>query len=154
MVHLDVDELRSRRPNWESDRHAAGVEARRLMHQLVRQHLAGGTSVVVSQLFGYDADLDRLAEAARSTGGIRHVEIVLMAEFDDAFARFVERGGDAATALGTDDEMRLGFTELYERVMSGPACRTDAVLVETVPGDTDASFANLLSAIGGEPSTT
>lgn len=148
-LHIDVDEIRETIASWRDEPFESGTLARTMVRSMAKCHLANGKSVVISQLYGHDKDLDLLQLVAEGAGA-RYVELVLMVDRDIAFERFLDRGGNKVDALGHDgmDTIKLEFDVLYDRVRDGPAKRGAATIVNSIDGNIDRSLQAVLEASG------
>lgn len=151
----DVDVLRSMVGAWEGDRSRAGGLARAFAVAGMRAHLRGGHSVIVPQFLGridWVLDLERLAGEV----GVPFLEVVLVADREDAVRRFQERSRAPRTAeqaaalagLGEGDpesELRAMGARLSEVV----AARPRTIAVPSTEGDVEVTYQALSRAVDG-----
>ncbi|MEU6250761.1 AAA family ATPase [Glycomyces sp. NPDC047010] len=149
---LDLDHVRRMLGRWRDDPGAAGVRARSLAVAAAREHLAAGYDVVVPQLVGRVEFIERLAATAAESGA-EFAEVYLRDDADRLVRRFAERAEVAAdpvhveaaeTHAGGEDGLRAYHARMEALVSERP----QAVAVESVPGDVEATYRGLLAALG------
>jgi predicted kinase len=132
---LDIDLVRALLGDWASDPQSAGLAARAMALEMARVHLLAGHDVVVPQYIGRPPFLDQLAKLAAQVSA-DYREIVLMDGRAGALARHAARGGDPAVGA-----------EMYDRLNAFLAGRPPAIVIPTVGGEVEASYAAVLLAL-------
>src|SRR5436305_7986509 len=91
VLNCDIDVLRTLIGGWSEDFVRAGALIRPAALAMIEAYLAGGGDVVLPQLIANPAEIERFEGCAR-TAGAQFIERVLMADVDQAVARFNHRG--------------------------------------------------------------
>ncbi|PRY56544.1 AAA family ATPase [Glycomyces artemisiae] len=149
---LDLDQLRRTLGRWRDDPGGAGLRARSIAVAMVREHLAAGYDVVVPQLVGRVEFIERLAAAAAESGA-GFDEVYLRDDADRLVRRFAERAQAAVDPVHVEareilDGGEARLREYHERMEALVRERPQAIGVESVPGDVEATYRRLLAAIG------
>lgn len=144
---LDIDTLRGQLGQWLDDPGAAGLSARRLALSMIRTHLAAGLDVIVPQFLARLPFIVELEQAA-SESNSHFVEIVLVSSPGEASARFAARR--ESSDLNHQDAAHLQqapeappIDALYRSMLEMLRDRPATVFVESIPGDIEATFAEL-----------
>lgn len=151
----DVDVLRSLVGGWQGDRAQAGRLARAFAVAGMRAHLDGGSSVIVPQYLGRIEWVLELEGLARSTG-VPFVEVVLVAEENEAVRRFQARSlqpetpeqAAAAEGVGGPDR-EAELRAMGARLRSVIAARPATIEVPCVEGEIEVTYRLLRRAIEG-----
>lgn len=152
-LNLDVDRVRQLIGGWRSDFVGVGAIARTVAQAMLRTHLAGGRDVVMPQYLSSTAEVGEFEQVARAADA-GFVEVILMADRDEAIARFLR---------GTDDEWRqeiqrivvddggdASLRRLYDALLEGLSDRPGAVLVASSDGDVDGTYRDVLTALADD----
>lgn len=154
VLNCDVDVLRTLVGGWESDFAQAGALIRPAALAMITAYLTEGHDVVFPQLIARHVELARF-EAAATAADADFVERFVMDTEDAALARFDRRGAGAdadpwhdqvraiVAADGGDDSLRRYHAALVTLLEQRP----DAVVVESIEGDIDATYAALLATL-------
>lgn len=154
VLNCDIDVLRTLVGGWSEDFATAGVLIRPAALAMIEAYLASGHDVVLPQLIANPAELARIEQCAHASGA-RLVERFLMADVDQAVARFSRRGGDepddpwhaqvrAIVAREGGDEVLVRYHSALERLI---AARPDAVVIRTSEGDVDETYRQLMTSL-------
>lgn len=150
---LDIDSLRGQLGQWQSDAGAAGRSARRLALAMIRTHVNAGHDVVVPQFLFRLPFILELEQVASECSAL-FVEIALVSNPEEAAARFAARSD--SDDPNHQDALRLQqaagaqpIENLYTAMIEMLESRPETVFVESIPGDIEATFAAVLSAIRG-----
>jgi predicted kinase len=117
---------------------------------MARRHLCAGHDVVVPQSVGRLAFVDRLEALAQETGAeFRHV--LLTEDRDRVVGRFEARSAaddrtDHHRAAAQTSGGRQGLLELYDAVKAVAAVRPGVLVVRSVEGDVDGTYAACCSS--------
>ncbi|WP_341923928.1 AAA family ATPase [Nocardioides psychrotolerans] len=162
VLNCDIDVLRTLIGGWESDFAAAGGLIRPAALAMIEAYLAHGHDVVLPQMLTNPTELARF-EASATAAGAQLVERFLMDTPAASAARFHRRGTDAGTGTGTGtddpwhdqvrsivaanggDEALARSHEALERLLTQ---RPDAVVIESVEGDVEETYAAVLESLG------
>jgi predicted kinase len=150
---LDIDLLRRSLGRWDEHPEESGLLARDLAVAAARVHLMSGHAVVVPQLLGRLAFVERLERLAQEVGATFH-HVVLMDSRDAVIARFLSRTSgpnvpeqhrEAAKLAGGE----VGLAEMYDALISVLAARPETVPVRSVEGDIEGTYLRLQEALAG-----
>ncbi|MCC3763097.1 ATP-binding protein [Glycomyces sp. TRM65418] len=149
---LDIDQIRRMLGRWREDPNRAGVLARSLAFAAAGAHLESGHDVVVPQLAVRIEFIERLAAIAAEADAEFH-EVFLLDEGANIVRRFAERTELAADPTHVDAHETLaegnaGLLAYVDRFAALVPQRPDAVSIECVPGDIDATYQRLLEVLG------
>jgi len=149
---LDVDLLRTLVGGWADDYARAGALVRPVALAAITAYLAEGQDVVLPQLIARRDELARFRAAAE---GADYRHLVLVAPPDELARRFRERpagGPDDPTAVVARHVDEHGGDALLRRydadVRALAAGDAGALLVETVAGDLEATYAAVRAVVG------
>lgn len=127
-----------------------GEVVRPLALAMVTAHVQGGRDVVLPQYLGRTDEIARFEQAARAGGGT-FVHVVLMADEDASVRRFDARGDDGWHAevknIVADGGGDAFLRTMHRRLLAVLAERPEAVVVPSVEGDPDATYAALVAAL-------
>ncbi len=152
----DIDLLRTLVGGWERRFGEAGALIRPAALAMITAYLSGGHDVVLPQLLVRAEELARF-EGAASAAGAELVERFVMDSEDAAVARFHRRGsGDDAdpwhdqvravvAADGGGSSLRTYHAGLVRLIGQRPG----AVVVESIEGDVEATYAALVASLTG-----
>lgn len=157
VLRLDIDEIAQLIGGWQDQRGQTVALARSMALDMARHHLRAGGDVIAPQFVGRVDELQRF-EGAAAQSGSRFLHVVLMDNGDGAAARFTERGRTATspwlrsihkevTRNGGEHEVRAMHGRLADVVRS----RLTSVLVPSVAGDPEQTYARLLAALDKDP---
>lgn len=147
----DIDVLRTWVSGWRDSFFGVGGAIRPAAKGLISGYLASG-DVVVPQLIANPIELDGFASVATGAGA-EFVHVVLRDPAGDPAARFRRRTGtdawhDEVLALveeaGGDAVIERHAADLHALVTDRP----DALVVPSVEGDEDATYAALVDVVG------
>ena len=157
VLNLDVDRLRALVGGWEQRFAETGEIVRPLALAMTRTHLGHGRDVVLPQYLGR---LDEIAkfQGAATESGAAFVEVVLMDDKRSAVRRFADRGtGDAdpwhdqvkgiVAALGGEPAL----ASMHDRLVEVVAARPQAIVVQSVAGAVDDTYAQVCAALSSTP---
>lgn len=136
---LDIGGFRSLIGRWEEQEQEAGRLARRLALAMAREHLSSVHDVVVPQLVAKPEFVTATHDLAAEVGA-QFYEVVLLADRDQAAARFEASSTDAAWAAHHATASRMlaasgGYAEMYDRVAAVIPQLPHAVVITTVTGE-------------------
>lgn len=151
-LNLDLDLVNTMIGGWRHDTRTLDL-ARPLGLAMAATHLAGGRDVVLPQLLARPAEVEKFEAVARDAGA-QFREVVLLAGRSDALARFHARDAGSAwdrhnrevvASLGGEDSLHA----LYDRLQDVLAARPGAVVVASVPGQVEQTYAAVEAAVAG-----
>lgn len=154
MLGCDIDVLRTFIGGWSDDFGRAGHLVRPAALAMIGAYLASGHDVVLPQMLVDPREVARF-EACAVDAGADFVEVFLMDDLDSAVARFGRRGeGEPADpwhrqvreivdAEGGDRELERCHAGLVRLLAERPS----AVVVPSVEGQPDATYAALLDTL-------
>jgi predicted kinase len=147
---LDVDVLRGLVGGAAGRFRETGEVVRSLALAMVTTHVRGGRDVVLPQYLGLTGELGRFEQAARD-GGAAFTHVVLMDDEDASVRRFGARGDDGwhgeVRRIVADGGGETLLRAMHERLREVLAERSDAVVVPSVEGDPDATYAALIAVL-------
>ncbi|MFT4295140.1 MAG: AAA family ATPase [Micropruina sp.] len=150
-LDLDLDRLHPLVGGWQDPSSDTHQIVRPLALAMAAAHLAGGRDVIVPQLRARITEIEAFERVARDAGA-RFVEIVLMADKDDALDRFERRVDDSewgrhnrASVAAAGGRAVLG--EFYDRLLEVLKQRPDAILVPSREGEIEATYDALVRAV-------
>ena len=151
---LDVDVLRGLVGGSADRFQETGEVVRPLALAMVTAQVRGGRDVVLPQYLGRTGEVARFEQAARDGGG-SFTHVVLMDDEDASVRRFDARGdggwhSHVKRVVAGDGGERLLRT-MHARLREVLADRPEAVVVPSVEGDEDATYAALLAALARQP---
>ncbi len=155
VLNLDIDVLRTLVGGWQEDFDLAGRLVRTAALAMCTAYLRGGHDVVVPQLLADPTQVARFEAAARQAGAA-FVERVLMDDRARAASRFNRRGSAEPDGADWHDQVRSivtnsGGEELllryYDSLAAVVAEWPDAVVVSSIEGEIDATYAAVLAAL-------
>lgn len=123
-LNLDIDVLRGRLGDWQSDPGRAGVLARDLALAAARTHLLAGYDVVVPQFLARPEFILALETLAAEVG-VEFVELVLLDSKENVLHRCAERGDPTKAAEVSE------LSTMYDRLLALVATRPRARVVRT-----------------------
>lgn len=137
---------------WRENPGRAGLLARAVAIAAARAHLDSGHDVVVPQLVARVEFIERLAGTAAHAKA-EFCEVFLLDDAASIVRRFAERTRLAADPTHVDaHEMHqsgvAGLVDHVERLAALVPLRPDAKTVTCIPGDIEATYRDLLDAIG------
>lgn len=148
----DIDVLRTFIGGWRDDFEAAGGRIRPAALGMITSYLRESGDVVLPQLLSRVSELEKFERAALDAGA-DFVEVMLVADIDDAVRRFHRRddGTDPwhpmvrslVAEAGGDEVLRAYAAGLADLVSRRPATK----LVPSVADEPDATYAAVLEAI-------
>ena len=151
-LDLEQDRLYELVGGWEDQEQDTHSLVRPVVKAAAQAYLAGGHDVVMPQLLGRLDEVEAFEEIARSQGATFR-EVVLLDDRAAAVARFDARDDDTAwnqhnrrvvESLGGE-----GFLgDLYDRLLEVLRQRPAAVVVRSVPGAIEETYAALVAALG------
>lgn len=146
----DIDLLRTWVGGWRSSFVEVGAAVRPAAQGLIGGYLASG-DVVLPQLIANAAELDSFARVAAASGA-SFVHVVLRDARDDAAARFGRRAGDdpwhaEVQALVSAAGGASLIDDYVRRLDELVALRPSALVVRSVEGDEDGTYAALGAAL-------
>jgi predicted kinase len=149
---LDIDQVRRMLGSWRADPARAGRLARSVALTAARTHLESGYDVVVPQLVLRVEFIRELAGAAAESGA-RFSEAFVLDTAANIVQRFAERTRLAADPTHTDASETLadgdaGLRDYVDRFTALVPLRPDAVTIDCVSGDVEATYRRLLGALG------
>jgi predicted kinase len=154
VLNCDVDVLRTLISGWSQDFARAGTLIRPAALAMIEAYLAGGHDVVLPQMLVDPLELARFASCAVRAHA-RFVERMLMDDPERAVARFNRRGeaepGNTwhaqvraiVAADGGDTELLRLYRALQDLLPQQP----NAVVVESMEGDLEATYQRLLGSL-------
>jgi predicted kinase len=152
-LNLDIDVVRGLLGAWLDAPSEAGQAARRIASAMTRTHLESGHDVIVPQFLGRAEFIVELETVARETDS-RFVELALWLDRNSALEAFVERAAAPADAVHRDAVALVDRMEeddplgaMYDRYVALLDTRPDAIRIEVVRGDVDATLAAVESAL-------
>ena len=153
-LDLDVDRLRGFVGGWRERFDETGEIVRPVALAMVTAHLRGGRDVVLPQLLANLAEIAKFERAAHDGGGT-FLHVVLLDDEDRSVGRFARRDGDdpwhehvrALVAARDGDD---GLRALHRRLLEVLAQLPEAVVVDSVEGEPDATYARLVAAVDGD----
>ena len=147
---LDVDVLRGFVGGSGGRFQETGEVVRPLALAMVTTHVRGGRDVVLPQFLGRTGEVARFEQAARDGGG-SFVHVVLMDDEDASVRRFGARGDTGWHAevrrIVADGGGETLLRTMHGRLRAVLADRSEAVVVPSVEGDPDATYAALVAAL-------
>jgi predicted kinase len=150
---LDLDTLRAHLGDWRADPTTAGIRARRLALAAARSQLELGGDVLVPQFLRRGELIEQFRELAAQVGA-SFVLVALVSSAQEAAERFRARGAsgdpnhrDAAHLQ--DAPGAAPIEELYADMLAMLAGFPEAVYVESVPGQVDATLEALREVTAG-----
>ncbi len=152
-LKLDIDEVRRLMSNYREEKEISGLLAKKMAGEMARVHLKEGYDVVISQIFTQTEPLEGLEGIAEECGADFY-ELLLSISKEDSIRRFIERG----KAEGYTDGFRPGglvttggkekkLAEMYDGMMTLVSKRPHTRIVESVEGDIDGTYKNLMEAV-------
>lgn len=151
---LDIDVLRGLMGGSADRFQETGELVRPLALAMVSTHVRGGRDVVLPQFLGRTGEVARFEQAARAGGG-SFVHVVLMDDEDASVRRFDARGDDGwhgqVKRLVAGDGGETLLRAMHARLRQVLSERPEAVVVPSVEGDEDATYAALLAALAVQP---
>jgi predicted kinase len=150
-LDLEIDLLHTLVGGWRDPNQDTHALARPLGKALAAAHLAAGHDVVMPQNITRLSEVEAFEAIAHATGA-EFREVVLLDDRAAALARFAARTDDTAwnqhnrrvvESLGGDDF--LG--QMYDRLLEVLAQRPSAVVVRSVPGEVEETYAALEAAL-------
>jgi predicted kinase len=153
---LDLDVLRSMLGRWIDQPMQAGHITRTMGIEAARVQLKAGRDVIVPQLLtrvDFILDLERLSRDTRAA----FTEIVLRCDPDDAIRRFWQRSAqpreqshvDAMRLLESRGDVAEQVAEMLADLSAVVALRPRCLLVDSVDGEIEATYAAVVAAIEG-----
>lgn len=149
----DIDVLRTRIGGWTDDFEGAGELARPIAHAMIGAHLSGGNDVVMPQFLSDAEEVADFERVAAGAGG-RFIEIALLADADIVVQRFRQRRSTSDDRLSTVISAFVDgaggepyLRKLHEEFMASLAERPDARVVQSEPGDEQATYQAVALAI-------
>ena len=154
-LDLDLDQLHPLVGGWEDPEQDTHSLVRPLGKAVAATHLAGGNDVVLPQNITRLSEVEAF-EAIAHAQGADFAEVVLLDDRAAALARFDARTDDTvwnrhnrlvvealggATFLGT----------LYDALLEVLAQRPSAIVLRSVPGAVEETYAALEEALAGQP---
>ncbi|HOQ53677.1 MAG TPA: AAA family ATPase [Micropruina sp.] len=153
---LDIDSLHYLIGGWRDIGAQVHDLLRPLALAMTHTHLAGGNDVIVPQ---YVADPDAVAafELLAHRTGATFCEVVLMSTRDEAIERFADRPDDTEWAAHNRRLVAdLGGPEflgaMHDRLADHLGRRPRSIVIESRRDAIDDTFADLLRAVGDQPS--
>ncbi len=147
----DIDRLRTMVAGWQDDFAGTGRLVRAAARAFLTAYLAEGGDVVVPQLVGNVRELDGFAEAAASArASFVHVLLdVPVAEVTSRFAgrtegEWLPQVRRLVAETGGDDALRAW----HHRLSAVRRERPELLVVPSVSGDVEATYAALVAALG------
>ena len=161
VLNCDVDVLRTLIGGWADDFEAAGALIRPAALAMIEAYLASGHDVVFPQLLVNPTELARF-EACATRAGARFVERYLMADVDQAVARFDRRGTTGASDQWHDQVQAIvassggeqALVRYHAALLQLLEQRPEAMVIESAEGQTDATYRQLLHSLPGEPAAS
>ena len=153
-LDLDVDRLRGFVGGWRERFDETGEVVRPVALAMATAHLRGGRDVVMPQLLANLGEIAKFEKAAHDGGGT-FVHVVLLDDEDRSVGRFARRDGDDpwhehVRALVAARDGDNGLRALHRRLLEVLAQRPEAVVVDSVEGEPDATYARLVAAVDGD----
>jgi hypothetical protein len=135
---------------WITRETESGQLARQLCLAMASTHLAGGRDVIVPQFVALPDYLDALARLAEETGS-RHVELLLVADVEEAERRFHARLDDPRWSRHQEIAARFiaeagGYRDQYARLVRATEGRR-LTTIRSVDGDLDGTYVALQAAL-------
>ena len=151
-LDLEIDLLHTLVGGWRDPDQDTHALARPLGKALAAAHLAAGHDVVMPQNITRLSEVEAF-EAIAQAAGARFREVVLLDDRAAALARFEERIDDTAWNRHNRETVeRLGGSaflgQMYDRLLEVVAARPDALVVRSVPGAIEETYAALARALG------
>ncbi len=152
-LDLDIDSLHRLVGGWQDpDTHAREL-LRPVALAMASTHLAGGRDVVLPQFLARLEEIERFERVARECGaGFR--EVVLLDDKAASIARFGNREEDSEWGRHNQQVVAaqggpVFLAAMYDRLMDVLGLRPAALVVRSVPGEVEAAYAALISALAG-----
>jgi predicted kinase len=147
-LDLDIDELRVRLGNWQSEPESKKV-ARSLAFELARIHLEAGRDVVLPQLL-VRRDVISQVEAIGAAAGAAFLEVILVAPAEEILDRLRIAGAQESHPRGLFklDELASQVTYALGELRSQAAARPEACLVDIGGADPAAALTRVVDRIG------
>lgn len=156
---LDIDRVRMLVGGWQQDFVGIGEVVRPLAMAMAQAHLIGGHDVVMPQYLSELCEIESFEHVATAAGA-EFVEVILMDGAERSVQRFAERGSLEESALLSVIQSvvdssggRVHLLELHSQLSAVAASRPRAILVQSTPGDPEATYAEVLAALAGDEST-
>lgn len=150
---LDVDLVRGMLGGWLDQPMQSGTLARRLASAMVRTHLAEGLDVIVPQYLGR-LEFVRMLQQLCHDADARFIEGALVSSKADAVRRFEQRSATSTCPEhreAAELQRRAGGVEelqaMYDRLLEVIAARPATHLIDTVEGETDRAYNDLLAVL-------
>ncbi len=150
-LSLDIDELRTLLSHWREKKDDSAVLSKDMAIECARICLENGNDVVVPQIMREQDYLLRLEELAESENASFH-EILLFAAKEESIERFKQRAVDGGHPTGFREggliamggrEVKLA--KMYDEMMSLAETRSNLVRVESIDGDIENTYKNVLA---------
>ena len=155
ILNCDIDVLRMLVGGWRDDFVVTGEVIRPAALAMIGAHLDSGRDVVMPQMIARSSEVERF-RAAATAAGATYLQVMLVADRDEAIARFHRRAGDDALTTHVREVVaRDGGDPFLGRLFDGLAVlarRDGVVVVPSVEGDVDGTYARLGEAVGGRGS--
>ena len=147
---LEQDVVRGLLGGWLTRETESGLLARQLCLAMARTHLAGGRDVIVPQFVALPDYLDALAAVADETGA-QYVELLLLADVDEAERRFHARLADPRWSRHQEIAADFiadagGYRHQYARLLRGTDGRRLRT-IRSIEGDLDGTYVALEAAL-------
>lgn len=147
----DIDLLRTWVSGWRDSFVPTGAMVRPAAQALIRAYLPAG-DVVLPQLIANMAELDAFASVAHDAGA-SFSHVVLRDPVGSAAERFRRRTGEdpwheEVRRLVEEDGGDALLADYEQRLASLVASRPSALVVESIEGDEDGTYAALVAALG------
>ena len=154
VLDADIDLLRMLVGGWQDDFVATGKILRPAATALIGAHLSSGRDVVLPQMVARSSEIERLRSAATAAGAT-YLQVMLVDDRDAAIARFHRRTGEGPLldhvreVVARDGGDR--FLAMLHDGLTTLSRRDGVVVVRSVEGDLDGTYARVLRAAGEAP---
>ena len=153
-LNLDVDRLWHLLGQWQTSMPWSEIQKYKFAYALASVHLADGHSVIVADHIQNSEVYQRFQNIAEVHSAM-FVEVVLLSTVDDA----IERCKTRARNMGYETGFRPGgvldtngreakLASMHENMLAAIATREHMIRIESVEGDIEGTYRQLLSAVG------
>lgn len=153
-LSLDIDAVRASLGQWREHRAESAGLAKRMAAAMARVALDAGHDVIVAQILRWPEDVELFEKLAREAGADL-CEVLLHVSKEEAVRRFVERGRAEGHELGYEPDGLIGRSggipyveQMYDEMMAIASSRPRNIIINSVQGAPDDTYASLLNAIG------
>jgi hypothetical protein len=149
-LNLDLDSIWAMMGQWREQAAESKAQRIKLAHAMAETHLMAGYDVVVPNILDTE-DLQHFEGIAQKCGAVL-CEFILMADKDEAIARFIRRGQsegyDSGFTPGGMLERAGGVQKLaamYDSLQVVIQDRPNATIIEPMYGDVESTYGRIAS---------